>query len=332
MRTLRVVVAPDSFKGTMPAAMVADALAAGVVEGGGSPDLCPLADGGEGTLDVLRGSVGGEDVAVEARAPDGRAIRASYLLAGGVAVVETAAASGLHLIDPSVVDAYAASSAGTGELLVAAARAGAREIIVGVGGSGFSDGGTGALSVIEAAGGLRGARLRVLCDVTTPYEDAARVYGPQKGADPQTVRRLTDRLHATAAELPRDPRGVLRTGAAGGLAGALWAVHGAVLLSGIDEVLDRVQFDRRVSTADLVLTGEGRLDSQTVEGKVVSGVTRRTRRTGVPVHAVVGRRDAPAGVIEDLGLATVVEAGDPGALREAAALIVHQHALEEVIP
>ncbi|WP_436701795.1 glycerate kinase [Nocardioides sp. BYT-33-1] len=325
----RVLVAPDSFKGTMDAPTVAAALADGVRDAGGVPDVCPVADGGEGTLAALRAALGGHLVEVDATAPDGRRVPAHYLLTedGGTAVVETATASGLHLIDPATVDAFAATSAGTGELLAAVAAAGVRRVLLGVGGSGCSDGGRGALSAIAAAGGLRGARLRVLCDVATPYEDAARVFGPQKGADPATVVRLTDRLHETARSLPRDPRGVPRTGAAGGLAGALWAVHDAELVSGIDAVLHAHGVVARLERAHLVLTGEGRLDAQTAEGKAVAGLTRWAQEAGVPVHAVVGRSDVSPEVIARLGLSGVTEAGDPAALRAAA-----RRATREICP
>jgi len=327
----RVLVAPDSFKGTMTAGQVAEALAEGVRAAGAEADICPVADGGEGTLEALRPSVPGTDVEHTVTAPDGRQSRASYLLSEDhrTAVVEIAAASGLHLIDPATVDAYAATSAGSGQLIAAAAAAGAREILVGVGGSGFSDGGIGALAAIEASGGLRDARLVVLCDVTTTYQEAARVFGPQKGADAATIERLTARLNATAVSLPRDPRGVERTGAAGGLAGALWARYDAELVSGIDEVLDRVAFDRRLAAADLVITGEGRLDAQTVEGKVIDGVTRRARRAGVPTYAVVGQDVAAPAVLEALAIRDVVEAGDPDLLRDAAHAITH-HAVHQI--
>lgn len=323
----RVLVAPDSFKGTMSAAVVADALAAGVRDAGGETDVCPVADGGEGTLEALRASVPGTDVEHAVIAPDGSQVWAAYLLSedGRTAVVETASASGLHLIDPDTVDAYAATSAGTGQLLTAAAASGVAEIVLGVGGSGFSDGGLGALAAIEAGGGLGRTRLVVLCDVVTTYQDAARVYGPQKGADPETVERLTERLDTVASSFPRDPRGVARTGAAGGLAGALWAGHDAELVSGIDEVLRRVGFEDRLTRADLVLTGEGRLDSQTAQGKVIDGVTRWARAAAVPVYAVVGQHRAEPAVLAGLGIAGVREAGTPEQLREAARDITRQH-------
>ncbi len=147
-------------------------------------------------------------------------------------MIETAAASGLGLVPESQRDAIKASSAGTGELIVAAARAGAKTIYLGVGGSASTDGGSGALAAIRRAGGLDGVKLVVLCDVRTSFEDAARVFAPQKGASREQVRKLTARLNAAARRLPRDPRGVAMTGAAGGLSGGLWAVLGAELVAG----------------------------------------------------------------------------------------------------
>ncbi len=313
-----VVIAPDSFKGTLTAAEVAEAVAGGVRTAGGTARLCPVADGGEGTLEALRTALGGKLHTYRVHAPDRTLVEASFLLSEDrrIAVVETAQASGLHLVDPGTVDAFAATSAGTGELLAHAAASGAEEILLGGGGSGFSDGGLGALGALAAAGGLGSVRVRVLCDVTTPYEAAAQVYGPQKGADPDTVRRLTTRLHEAARTFPRDPRGVARTGAAGGLAGALWAVHDARLVSGIEAVLETVGLEALLASADAVVTGEGSLDAQTLEGKAVQGVSRLARRAGVPVYAVVGRDRGGPEVARALGLCAVHEAGSPESLHD----------------
>jgi glycerate kinase len=326
MTSTRILIAPDSFKGTMTATVVAEALAAGVLDAGGTPDLCPVADGGEGTLEALSSALRGRFVELQATAPDGHQLTAHYFLTedGVTAVVETATASGLHLVDVSTVDAWAATSAGTGQLIAAAVAAGATDILLGVGGSGCTDGGLGAVAAIEAGGGLGRARLTVLCDVVTPYENAARVFGPQKGADPAMVERLTARLDDTAARMPRDPRGVPRTGAAGGLAGALWATYGAELVSGIDAVLERQRVRERLQQVDAVITGEGKLDAQTVDGKVIDGVTRWAAKAGRPVFAVVGRNDASSEVLAKLGIAEVLEAGDPAALRHAAALLTRR--------
>jgi glycerate kinase len=223
--------------------------------------------------------------------PLGRPIQARFAIGEKFGIVETAAASGLGLVAAADRDALAASTTGTGELIAAAIDAGARTVYLGVGGSGTTDGGAGAVKAIDRAGGLRGARLVVLCDVRTPFEDAARVFGPQKGADPAAVRKLTARLNALARRLPTDPRGVPMTGAAGGLAGGLWASYGAELVPGAAFVLDALGFDPRMRASRAVVTGEGRLDEQSLVGKIVSEVATRARQAGVPCHAIVGLRE-----------------------------------------
>jgi glycerate kinase len=286
-----VLVAPDSFKGTFSAPQVAGAIGRGLERGGlMPPDLCPVADGGEGTLDALLPQLGGELIAVEVQDPLGRPVRAGFGLVedGGTALVEMAAASGLGLVAEDERDAWAASTYGTGQLIAAAVQAGARVVLVAVGGSATTDGGAGALEAIENGGGLRGAKLVVLCDVRTVFEDAPRVFGPQKGADPDMVERLRERLEALARRLPRDPRGVPMTGCAGGLSGGLWAAHGAVLEPGAQWVLDALGFDARMRAARAVVTGEGKLDEQTLEGKLVGEIGTRARQAGVPLHAIVG--------------------------------------------
>jgi glycerate kinase len=214
-------------------------------------------------------------------------------------------------------DAWAASTYGTGELIVAAARTGARVILVAVGGSATTDGGAGALEAIEDAGGLGGARLVVLCDVRVPFEDAPRVFGPQKGADPATVRRLERRLDALAASWPRDPRGVPMTGCAGGLSGGLWAVHGAILEPGAPWVLEALDFDRRMRASRAVVTGEGKLDEQTLQGKLVGEIGTRARQAGVPLHAIVGTDALDPFGKRMIDLMRVIEATDLAELEAA---------------
>jgi glycerate kinase len=312
-----LLIAPDSFKGTFTAGEVAAAIA-----GGAGPrtdtDQCPLADGGEGTLRVLLGALGGELLEREAHDPLGRPVLAELALTGdGTAIVEVAGASGLGLIAPGDLDAEAASSRGTGELIAAAAAAGAREIVIAAGGSATSDGGIGAIEAIDAAGGLGGARLTVLADVTTPFERAAEIYGPQKGADDGAVERLTARLNTLAESLPRDPRGIPMGGAAGGLSGGLWAAYRARLVPGAPYVLDAVGFGARLGRARAVITGEGRLDPQTLEGKVVFEVAQRCLHAGVPVHVVTGSCVLSAPELAPLELASVREAGTVDRLRQA---------------
>jgi glycerate kinase len=303
----------------MSAAVVADALADGIEGDGGIAVRCPLADGGEGTLGVLQTALGGHRVAVMATGPLGAPVRAEFVISedGQTAVIESASASGLHLVAENTRDAEAATSFGTGELLTAAVALGVKHILLGVGGSACTDGGAGALRAIRNGGGLGTVQLTVLCDVQTPFEQAARVFGPQKGADPLAVVRLNDRLAHLAEHLPQDPRGRPRTGAAGGLSGALWAAHHAELVSGIDTILDLVEFERLLGNVDAVITGEGRLDGQTTQGKALEGVTRRASIAGIPVWAVVGQSEIGPQELLNLKLIDVYQAGDPETLYQA---------------
>ena len=305
-----VVVAPDSFKGTFRATEVAAAMERGLEAAGWPVDRCPIADGGEGTQEVLLTALGGETAAADVHDPLGRPLRAGFALVedGGTAIVESAAASGLGLVSEAQRDALAASTTGTGELIAAAVEAGAQVVLLGVGGTATTDGGAGAIAALEAAGGLRGARIVVLCDVRTPWEDAAAVFGPQKGAGPEEVRRLVRRLRDRAKRLPRDPRGVAMTGAAGGLAGGLWAAFDAKLVPGAAFVLDALDFDVRARRSRAVITGEGRLDRQSLAGKAVGEVAVRCRQRGIPCHAIVGADALPPFEHRLLDLATVDEA------------------------
>lgn len=312
-----VLVAPDSFKGTFSAAEVAAAIAHGLRRGGYEAEVLPIADGGEGTLDALAGPLHATVRSALVTDPLGREIEARFAIGDSEAIVETAAASGLNLVSPAERDAWAASTRGTGELVIAAIEAGARAVYLGVGGSATTDGGAGAIAAIERGGGLRDATLVVLSDVRTPYEDAARVFGPQKGASDDDVRRLTRRLHTVARRLQRDPRGIPMTGAAGGLSGGLWAAFGAQLAPGASFVLDAIGFDVRMRIARAVITGEGRLDGQSLVGKAVSEVATRARQAGVPCHAVVGSNGLDAFGARILDLETVTEATTIAELRAA---------------
>ena len=243
----------------------------------------PVADGGEGTAAVL----GGEAVSATVSGPLGDPADAEFVLrADGSAVVECAAASGLGLVKETERDAWAASTYGTGELIAAAVEAGASSVVVAVGGSATTDGGAGAIEALKEAG--VSPRMEVLCDVRTPFEDAAVVFGPQKGADEATVRRLSTRLSDLAVAAPKDPRGVPMSGAAGGLAGGLWAHFGAKLVPGAPYVLDALGFDNAMRAALFVVTGEGRLDRQSLAGKAAGEVATRCRQSGVACRAVVG--------------------------------------------
>jgi glycerate kinase len=291
----------------------------GVERAGLRGEPLPVADGGDGTMEALLLGLGGETAAAEVSDPLGRPVTAGFALLedGDTALVEMAQASGLHLVAEDERDAEAASTRGTGELILAAVEAGAREVLVAVGGSATTDGGAGAIDAIDEAGGLGGARLMVVCDVKTPFERAAAVYGPQKGADAAAVKRLTKRLDELAERLPRDPRGMPRTGAAGGLSGGLWAAFGAALVPGASFVLDALEFDARMRASWAVVTGEGRIDAQTLEGKIVGELATRCRQAGVPSHAVVGRNELGAFEQRLLDIEGLEEASTPDEIAAA---------------
>src|SRR3954468_5834511 len=305
-----VLVAPDSFKGTFSAVEVAEAIGRGLAAAGLEADLCPVADGGEGTMETRLASIGGRTVEVDVIDPLGRPMRAPFALieGGRRALVEMATASGLALLTDAERDPWAATTYGTGQLIRAAVEAGAEEIMVAVGGSATVDGGRGALEALDELGGTGDARVVVLCDVQTPGERCAEIYGPQKGADAEMVGRLAERLDAYAAELPRDPRGVAMTGAAGGLSGGLWAGLGAALEPGAPYVLDAVRFDERLRGSAGVIAGEGRIDEQSVMGKIVGEIGDRALAAGVPLHAIVGRNSVPEEAAERIALRSVREA------------------------
>jgi glycerate kinase len=316
------LVAPDSFKGTFSALAVAQALERGLVASGQPAECCPLADGGEGTLAALAAPLGLEVRNALVSDPLGRPLEAGFGIgADGVAVVEVAAASGLGLVAPAQRDALAASTRGTGELIAAALEAGAHTVYVAAGGSATTDGGAGALAALDERGGVGEARLVVLCDVRTPFEVAAEVFAPQKGADAEQVLELSKRLARQATALPRDPRGVPMTGAAGGLAGGLWARHGAQLVAGAGFVLEATGFDARMRAARAVITGEGRLDRQSLAGKLVAAVATRARQAGVPCHAVVGQNAVSDFDLRILDLQLVLEASTLAQIEAAGAQI-----------
>lgn len=323
--SLPVLVAPDSFKGTFSAAEAAAAMARGLREAGRETHELPVADGGEGTMDVLVAALGGEIRAVTVSDPLGRPVEAAFaLLPDGSAVVEMARASGLSLVDESERDAWAASTRGTGELIVAAVVAGATHVIVTVGGSATSDGGAGALEALSDAGLTDGSAIEmdVVCDVRVPFEQAPRIFGPQKGADPAMVERLERRLDELAATFPRDPRGEPMTGCAGGLSGGLWAACGATLVPGAAYVLDAIGFDPLMRGSAFVVTGEGSLDEQTLQGKIVGEVATRCRQGGVTCHAIVGRNQLDPFEERIIDLASVTEATTLAEIEAAAAALV----------
>jgi glycerate 2-kinase len=312
----RFLVAPDSFKGTFDAGEVVEEIAGGLEEGGAEAERCPVADGGEGTMDVLLAALGGERRQAMVHDPLRQPIEASFGLLGdgATAIVETAQASGLPLVAEEERDAERADTFGTGELIAAAVEAGAERILLAVGGSASTEGGAGAIEALRRAGLLDKFEVEVLCDVTATYGEAARLFAPQKGADEAAVERLTARLEAMAAELPRDPRGVPMSGCAGGLSGGLWA-HGAQLRPGAAFVLDAIGFDARLARADAVVGGEGRFDSQSLAGKVVGEVAGRCADADKPLHLVVGE-NAFEGE-RPVSISSIRRASTPAQMREA---------------
>jgi len=363
---MRVLIAPDTFKECLSAGRVAEAMGRGVlsVKPDAVLDVCPLADGGEGTVTALVAATGGRFVTADVFGPLGAPIRARFALlgspqgaalpgelglsaaqvvaqgeaggdAGATAVIEMAAASGLGLVPPDKRDPLRTTTYGTGQLILAALDAAARQMIIGVGGSATVDGGCGAAQalgirfldsagrqIVPGMGGgalaqidridasgldsrLAAARIRVACDVTNPLtgpQGAAAVYGPQKGATDEMVSRLEANLQRLAALIRRDlgvdVEHLPGAGAAGGLAGGLVAFAGAMLEPGIELISRAVDLPRRLAAADLCITGEGRLDAQSASGKVVWGVARAAEAAGVPVVCIAGQlaQDAPAGL------------------------------------
>ena len=342
---MKVVIAPDTFKECLPAAEVAAAMAVGVRAAcpDAEIDLCPMADGGGGTVAAMVAAAGGEVRRARVHGPLGETVRARFGLlgapgpptglppgaVGGVAVIEMAAASGLHLVPPGRRNPLLTTTYGTGQLIAAALDAGAGEIILGIGGSATVDGGCGAAQALgvrflDAAGepcvcGLAGgglmsvadidasrrdgrlaaARIRVACDVTNPLtgpNGAAAVYGPQKGATPEMIRQLDAGLAHLADVIRRrlgvDVEHLAGAGAAGGLGAGLVAFCGATLDRGVEIVADAVGLRRRLAGAALVLTGEGSLDAQSLSGKTAVGVARIAAEVGVPVVCIPGQAEA----------------------------------------
>lgn len=321
----RVLLAPDKFKGSLPAAAVADAVARGLRRE--LPDLevvsLPIADGGDGTVAAAL-AAGFDPVEVAASGPTGEPVRTTYARRGHVAVIEMADVSGLARLPGGSPAPLTATSRGTGEVVAAAIAGGCRHIVLGIGGSASTDAGAGLAQALGARildrdgqevgpGGaalaevasidptaLRdrtaGVRFTVACDVDNPLtgpSGAAAVYGPQKGATPDDVATLDAALDrfadVVAPTTDRDRRDVAGAGAAGGVGFAALALLGAELRPGIDLVLELVRFDEQFDGVDLVVTGEGSLDQQTLHGKAVAGVAARAAQREIPVVAVCGQ-------------------------------------------
>jgi len=283
-----VLIAPDKFKGTASAREVVSAIARAAAAAGWRTVQKPLADGGEGTLDAL----GGANRRFLATGPLGEPVDAGWRMQGTTAIVEMASASGLTLIGgPSANDPISASTTGTGELIANAVECGARRVIIGVGGSATTDGGFGALRAMYPLQRFRRVELIVACDVRTEFIDAAEIFAPQKGASPAQVGLLKRRLERLAQvyldQYGVEVRNLPRAGAAGGLAGGL-LVAGAKLVEGFALVAEEVGLHEAIESTDLVITGEGFLDEQSFEGKVVGGVVDLARAAEVPVLAIAG--------------------------------------------
>lgn len=358
---MRVVLASDKFKGSLSAVEVADALGRGLRRAVPTVDLVrvPVADGGDGTLDAFAAS-GFQRHPVTVSGPTGERVLTSYARRGDVAVVELADASGLGRLSAGPAP-LRASTGGTGEVVLAAVRAGCREVVLGLGGSASTDGGSGLVAALGArildedgapvppggAGLLRASRidigparevltgvtLALASDVDNPLlgpEGAAAVYGPQKGAEPRDVdvleAGLTRWADLVAATTGTDHRNTPGAGAAGGAGFGALALLGAELRSGVGTVLDLVGFDDLAAGADLVVTGEGSVDEQSLRGKAPFGVLNRARAVGVPVAFVCGRTTLTDRVLADAGVARwwalVDREPDPArCLAEAGALL-----------
>ena len=354
---MKIVIAPDSYKESLSALEVAQAVEAGFRQVFPDADyvLVPVADGGEGTVDAMVAATGGRKETVTVSGPLGEPVEAFYGLTGDgdTAVIEMAAASGLALVPPDRRNPLLTSSRGTGELIRAALDAGARRFILGIGGSATNDGGAGMVQALGArlldlegreldgSGGdlarleridvsgldprVAECRIEVACDVDNPLtgaRGASAVFGPQKGATPEMVQALDANLARLARIVGRDLGVAVDTvpgaGAAGGMGAAMLAFFGATLKPGIEIVTAAVDLDTHVRDADLVITGEGRIDFQTVHGKTPIGVARVAKRHGKPVIGIAGSLGAEVGVVHAHGIDAVFSVlGKPCTLDEA---------------
>jgi glycerate kinase len=323
---MKIVIASDSFKGSMTSLDVATAASAGVIEVYPESEIVTInvADGGEGTVEAIVDALGGEIVKVQVSDPLGRKIETSYGIAGDTAILEMAAASGLPLLKVEERNPWATSTLGTGEMIMDAIARGCRKFLVGIGGSATNDAGIGMLQamgfrfydangelITQGCGGVLGSiahiddslvsaavkesQFTVACDVDTPFcgpEGAAPVFAPQKGADDEMVKRLDEGM-ASFANVIADTYDIdivplAGAGAAGGMGGAFRAFLGATLKRGIDMVLDAIDFDNAIQGAHLVITGEGKVDFQTAKGKTAAGVLARAKKQHIPVVAIGG--------------------------------------------
>ena len=341
---MKIVIAPDSYKESLSALEVATAIENGFRDIFPTAEYVklPVADGGEGTVEAMVAATGGRIVPVDVTGPLGERVDGFFGLSGDEqsAFIEMAAASGLERVAPSKRNPLITTSWGTGELIRHALDAGVKHIIIGIRGSATNDGGAGMVQALGAklldahgqpvgqGGGelanlaridvseldrrLADCRIEVACDVTNPLtgeEGASAIFGPQKGATPEMIVTLDNALEHYAQVIARDlDIDVLHLaggGAAGGMGAALYAFCGAQLRQGIEIVTDALHLDEQVADADLVITGEGRIDSQTIHGKVPVGVARVAKRYNKPVIGIAGSLTADVGVVHDHGIDAV---------------------------
>ncbi len=341
---MRIVIAPDSFKGSNTSVRVAEIIEKGIKKVFPDAEVLriPIADGGEGTVEAVVLGGGGEYREVRVAGPLGEPIAARYgILDGGRGVIEMAAASGLPLVPKHRRNPLLTTTYGTGELIRDALDQGCKELLIGIGGSATNDAGVGMAQAlgfsfldnsgieVEGRGSdlhliesidksgvdprLSDCKISVACDVRNPLygeEGAAAIYGPQKGADESMIESLDRGLRhfaeAAKLEFGVDLQGIPGAGAAGGLGAGLVVFCGAELKSGIDAILDIVRFDEAIQGADLVLTGEGAMDGSSTYGKVPVGIARRMAETGIPVIAIVGDIGRGASAVYELGISGIM--------------------------
>ncbi len=336
----KIVIACDSYKGCLSSSDVARAAAEGVAEVYPDCEIVRLAvaDGGEGTVDALVETLGGHLEWAEVSDPLGRPVKAAYGIAGDLAIIESAAACGLTLLTKEERNPLITTTKGLGELILAAIDKGCRRFLIGLGGSATNDGGMGMISADGFLVRARGMKFTVACDVDTPYigaQGASRVFGPQKGASEEDVEILEERLRGHALKILKDTgidvSDMAGAGAAGGLGGAFRAYLGAELKRGVDLVLDQIGFDSIIDGADLVITGEGCSDYQTLKGKTAAGVLERAKRKGIPVMLVSGAiRDGQ--MLRDGGFGIIAAASPQGmSLAEAMRPETAEHNIYETV-
>jgi glycerate kinase len=371
---MRILIAPDKFRGSLPALSVCEALSAGIRSEvpNGECIAFPLADGGEGMSEILTYHAGGERVNVYARDPLGRRVQATYGLSsdGTTAFIEMAEASGLHRLAPEERNVMETTSAGTGDLIFHAIESGVRKVLLGIGGSATNDGAAGAAYALgfrfyniggepflpvggnlvsvaridssQAHPALRDTEFIALCDVDNPFtgpSGAAAVYGPQKGASPRQVEELDAGLKQLSTrffiDLGCDVSTMPGAGGGGGFGGGAVAFFNAVLRPGVDVIFDYTRFDEQVARADVVITGEGKLDSQTLSGKVVAGVARLAKRHGKPLIGVAGVNELSQQELKSLhvrDIFSIVDAAGKDDPFTNAAVILERIATERIVP